>query len=87
MVFRSVTSFMTPNAEGKPPRSAHQTILEEVQARADHVIDMLPICQHIMAIGWAARERERVELQEDTPGRGIVLTMITEARYALQYMR
>lgn len=40
-----------------PPRLAHQTILEEEQAMADNVVDVLPRCGCIMEIVQAGIDK------------------------------
>lgn len=51
--FRVSHYYMTPDVEGKPPRTTHQKILEEEHARAYHVVDVFPACRCIMDIAWA----------------------------------
>lgn len=41
MDFRVSHPYMTLDILGDPPRPAHQDILEEEQARVDHVVDVL----------------------------------------------
>lgn len=42
---------MELDAKGDPPMPAYQKILEEEHARINHVIDVLSICHHAIAIG------------------------------------
>lgn len=57
--------YVTPNIEEDPLRPIHQKILEEKQARANHVVDMLLICYYIMTIG-----REVIAMGGFQEGRG-----------------
>lgn len=43
-------TYMTLDALGYPYMPSHQEILEEEQAREDHVIDVFPRCRRIMEI-------------------------------------
>lgn len=65
---------MTLDVEGDLSKSTHQKILEKEQARASHVVDVLPICHHIVAI-----EREgiyRGEFDEGTPYMATLLAIL-----------
>lgn len=52
---------MTPDAHGRPPRPAHEEILENEQARDDHAINVLSICQTIMRITYEGIKSGRFE--------------------------
>lgn len=67
---------MTLDAEGDPPRSAHQDILEDEQTMADHVVDVLPIYHRIVAIKRA--DIKIGEFGNDTHGISTILVTITE---------
>lgn len=49
-LLRVLYPYMTLDALGDPPRPAHQEILEEDEAREDHVVDGLPRCHLIVEI-------------------------------------
>ena len=53
--------YMTPEAEGRPPRPAHEELLENEQVEDDRVIDLLPICQSICQIGHEALDDEIID--------------------------
>ena len=72
---------MTLDVEGEPHRSAHQEILEEEQAKADHVIDVLPTCHRIMTL--AQEVIDIGDFSEGTFGKIIVDVILTEARTTL----
>lgn len=76
---------MIPNIDGKSPRPIHQEILEEGRVMVNRVMDVLSICQHIMAI-WRVNIK-RGEFQECTLGKATVETMIADAQHVLQYRR
>lgn len=48
---------MIHNVLGDPLKSTHQEILEEKQAREDHIVDVLPKCRRIMEIGHVDIDR------------------------------
>lgn len=75
--------YMTPNAEGDRPRPPHQYILQDVQGKVDHVVDVLPICHCIMAIG--RKVIVMGEFEEDCPHTANLHTILVQARNALQY--
>lgn len=76
---------MTLDVPKDQPRLAHQEILEKEEARVDHVVDVLPICQRIMDLTQASIDRE--VFLEGSPRRDIVDVILIEARTTLQYMR
>lgn len=45
---------MTLNVEGESPRPTHHEILQEEQTMTHHIVNVLPPCQRIMAIGRAS---------------------------------
>lgn len=47
---------ITLDAPRLPPRPAHEEILKNEQARDDHIVDVLSICQNIMWITYESIE-------------------------------
>ncbi|XP_058763616.1 uncharacterized protein LOC131637068 [Vicia villosa] len=78
--------YMTPNAHRRPPRSAHEEILENDQVMDDHVVDLLSVGQNIMQI-----LREVIESGLFERGGDEVVTLacssLTNVRNALGYCR
>lgn len=64
---------MTLDVKGDLSRPSHQEILKEKHKRANHVIDVLPICFNIMAIGRHTITRS--EYEECTSRMAILQTL------------
>lgn len=74
---------MVLTAPRYPSRSAHHEILEEEQARLDHVEDVLPRCLHIVEIAQA-----NIDIFPDGYDvRQVLHVIMTESRRALMYRR
>ena len=75
---------MTPYTPGRPPRPAHNEILENEHARDGHANDVLPIYQNIVRLTYEGIESGRFER-----GGGDVVTLVrsilTESQNALGY--
>lgn len=56
--YRVYHAYMTPVLKGSSPRPTNQDILEDEPTRTNHVVDVLPICYYIVAIGRKVVYRE-----------------------------
>lgn len=76
---------MTLNAKEYSPRLAHQEILENQHTIANYVVDVLLVCQHIMAIGQT--NVKRGEFLEGSLVRVTIEAVLSETHTALHYDR
>lgn len=76
---------MVQAAPRYPPRSTHQEILEEKQARLDHAHDVLPRCRCIVEIVHASVDKGI--FPNDSNVREVLHVIMTEAREALMMSR
>lgn len=62
----SVSHFViTPDVLERPPRPAHEEILENEQIRDDHAIVVFPICQNIMRLMYEGMKSGLFERGDD----------------------
>lgn len=69
---------MTPDVEVNPLSPAHSEILDEEHTRSDHVVDVLVICHHIVAIGIEVITKG--EFEEDTLYMATLQAILAETR-------